>query len=143
MAINFPSLEADDRAQILTNILDMNGGLLSEGDISYLSNAYDVNGRQIKNAVRNATALAKRDNRVADVDDFALILDKGIEFQEAVFAQGATSDMRLTGMHHDSGTDYDDDTSAALEVNVLPYSFFTRICQGAASFFNILGGGKI
>lgn len=142
MAINFPSLTVNDRIQIWSNILDMNGeDVLEPEDIVYLSESYDVNGRQIKNAVRNAIALSKRDGREPEVDDFAMVLDKGIEFQEAVFARGVINDMRLTGMHHDSPEN--DNFSATLEVNVPEDSFFTRFFRGAASFFNILGGAKV
>jgi hypothetical protein len=117
----------------------MNGGeVLDEADIEYLSESYDVNGRQIKNAVRNAIALAKRDGRTPDVDDFAMVLDKGIEFQEAVFARGAVNDMRLTGMHPDSP-----DNIEAVEFVEVGDSFFNRFFRGIASFFNILGGARV
>lgn len=142
MALNFPDLATEDRIKIWSNILSLNNASLDTSSVEYLAEEYSVNGRQIKNACRNAIALAQRDGRKADLDDYALVLDKGIEFQEAVFARGNTNDMRLTGMHHDNPNDepiYVGDLAFSASVSD---GFFTRAARGLASFFNILGGAK-
>jgi DNA polymerase III delta prime subunit len=142
MAINFPSLTTEDRVSIWENILDLNGVELNDAEILYLADNYAVNGRQIKNAVNNATALARRDQRIVEVEDFAFVLDKGIEFQEAVFARGAKNDMTLSGMHHDNPNDEEEYNVANVRLISEDDGAFSRLFRGIGSFFNILGGAK-
>jgi hypothetical protein len=102
MAINFPALTTADRVQIWENNLSMNSVNLTDTEILYLAENYEINGRQIKTATRNASALALKGKRSVNIQDFQLILNKGLEFQKAVFSRGATNDMSLLGMHKDA-----------------------------------------
>lgn len=102
MAINFPALTTGDRVQIWENNLNMNSVQLTATEILYLAETYEINGRQIKTATRNASALALKGKRPTDIKDFQLILNKGLEFQKAVFERGGKNDMTLLGMHKDA-----------------------------------------
>jgi hypothetical protein len=137
MAINFPSLTSDDRYSIWENNLDLNKIELEEEEISDLAE-YDVNGRQIKNVVRLASALAFKAERPVAYDDFTMVLDRGIEFQEAVFARGDTdTDMTFGAIgKHDTSLD-----NEYLDVNYVENEpgFFSRLFRAVGSFFTTLG----
>lgn len=138
MAINFPPLSTEDRIKIWENNLALNGiTSLDESDIQYMAETYAINGRQIKTACRNAMALATKGERAVDLDDLCLIMDKGIEFQEAVFLSGKDDDMRLTGMHHDATNDVYEEIRSSLEEEV---SFGSKFFRAVGNFFNTLGG---
>lgn len=144
MAINFPPLSTDDRIKIWENNLALNGiTSLDESDIEYMAETYAINGRQIKTACRNAMALATKGNREVSLDDLCLIMDKGIEFQDAVFSSGKEDDMRLTGMHHDDAEE--DQLSGSYRETILSAAgeelgFGSRFFRAIGNFFNTLGG---
>jgi len=129
MAINFPGLEAEDRFKIWTNNLALNDVKLDDGAIWELAE-FEVNGRQIKNVCRNAHALAQHDGREAGYDDFILVLEKGEEFQEAVYQQGTSNtemSFNAIAAKHEEVEDvvygYRDD------------SFWGRLGRGIKAFF--------
>jgi hypothetical protein len=126
MAINFPGLEAEDRYKIWENNLALNGATISEDETWDLAQ-YEVNGRQIKNVCRNAHALALRDGRQALYADYTLVLEKGEEFQEAVFQQsGSNVDMTFNAIaaHHETESLYSSDDG-----------FWTRFSRAIKAFF--------
>ncbi len=59
ISIPFEKPNINTRNEIWTNLLHASKTELSKEDIVYLSEKYDINGRQIKNAIRMAQALAK------------------------------------------------------------------------------------
>lgn len=140
MAINFPPLTTQDRMKIWENNLALNGVSLNQEEIEFLSSEYSINGRQIKTACRNAMALAQKNDRAVDIDDLCLILDKGIDFQEAVFLSAEADDMRLTGMHHDNPDDEYSIRNTILSSAGEELGFGSKFFRAVGNFFNTLGG---
>lgn len=77
LAINYPDLNVQSRSIIWTNILSLYSKEFdtSTVDIAILAN-HDINGRQIKNACRIVSALARYHKREPRMSDYIMILDR-------------------------------------------------------------------
>jgi hypothetical protein len=122
MAIHFDDLTADDRETIWGRRLNLMGvKTLSAYDVEGLAEA-DLNGRQIKNVIRNAMSLAAYEKREVGIDDFDLVIDKGVEFKESLHREATPEAMGVE-----------------MEPEAEEISLFQRISRAIGSFFNTLG----
>lgn len=83
LAIQYPDLDSAKRFTIWTNILALykDNIDLSTIDVKTLSHL-DINGRQIKNAVRLAVTYCNYKNKKPTTEDFASIVEKSLKFIE-------------------------------------------------------------
>jgi SpoVK/Ycf46/Vps4 family AAA+-type ATPase len=84
MAIHYDGLKTNDRHTIWQNLL--RNSKISTEFAKHLYQ-YDLNGRQIKNCIRNASALAKGDNRVIQLSDFQRVINKALDFDAILKAK--------------------------------------------------------
>lgn len=84
VAIHYENLKPSDRRQIWNNLLQN-----SKIDPSLATFLYEheLNGRQIKNAIRNANALAKAEGRVVGIQDFNTVIGTAVKFDTHMTAQ--------------------------------------------------------
>lgn len=82
MGIHYPDLDNEKRVTIWTNLLAYAGEHSITKDMIYgLANA-DLNGRQIKHIIRQASTLARSENRKMGNADIADIMELAREFSE-------------------------------------------------------------
>ncbi len=74
ITIGFDKPNKEVRRSIWTNLLKASNTILSESDIFELSEKYDINGRQIKNAIRISQSLAKDEKVDVSKSHFELAL---------------------------------------------------------------------
>jgi hypothetical protein len=84
VAIHYENLKPSDRRQIWKNLLQNSKIDPSLADRLY---QHELNGRQIKNAIRNANALAKAENRVVGIQDFDTVIGTAVKFDGHMAAQ--------------------------------------------------------
>jgi hypothetical protein len=77
MAIHYGDLAAGDRHKIWKTLLANSGIPTNFADILY---GHKLNGRQIKNCIRNANALAKSDKRHVQTEDFMTVINTALKF---------------------------------------------------------------
>lgn len=119
MAIHFDDLTIEDRETIWTRRLTLMSVAMDASEIWNLATA-ELNGRQIKNVIRNAMSLAAYEEREVTFDDFALVIDKGVEFKESLHREAEPETM-------------------GSEPVVEEVFLFQRICRAVSSFFHTLG----
>lgn len=77
MAIHYEDLGATSRLKIWTTLLNNSKIPTEFAEKLY---PYELNGRQIKNCIRNANALAKAEQRTVDMVDFNTVIGTAIKF---------------------------------------------------------------
>ncbi|KAJ7651008.1 AAA family ATPase [Roridomyces roridus] len=85
MALKYENLEADARKQLWKDFLSKlpaGGAVISEEGYDVLA-AHDINGRQIKNAVKTAESLAAFQGQVLGLEHLETVLKTQAEFAEA------------------------------------------------------------
>lgn len=92
IALRYPHLDADVRTQVWENLLGASGIDSSTLDISALAQ-HDINGRQIKNAIRIGLALAAEEGRPITQDDILQTIHLGAAFNQDLLA--ARDDLAL------------------------------------------------
>jgi hypothetical protein len=85
VGIRFPASTREKRKQVWTNLLGASG--LSPGMAGRLAR-YDINGRQIKNAIRLAQTIAKSENRAVAVHDLVEVVEQTDEFRTSLTLGG-------------------------------------------------------
>lgn len=80
LALKYSDFDVDTRIKVIQNLLDTNGVVLKSEAVQLLANQ-NVNGRQVKNAIRLARFMAKDQARDVDVQDIMLVLNKLQQFQ--------------------------------------------------------------
>jgi hypothetical protein len=81
LALKYGEFNTDTRIEVINNLLDTNGITLSDGAVRLLA-TQNVNGRQIKNAIRLARFMAKDASRDVDANDIFTVLKKLQSFQD-------------------------------------------------------------
>lgn len=79
IALHYPDLDQPVRLQIWKNLLECAGVDAQTLDLNTLSK-YDINGRQIKNAIRIGMSLAAEDGRTLHQDDVLKTIKLGEAF---------------------------------------------------------------
>ena len=82
LAIKYPSLSTDARAQIWRGQMKLYGIELPEKNIHQLANDYELNGRQIKNCVRIVNSLSSYKKVTPVLEDFLRVVNKVEEFNK-------------------------------------------------------------
>ncbi|GKT63410.1 AAA family ATPase [Colletotrichum tofieldiae] len=82
LTINYPALDKPSRLLIWRTFLEKNGSVISEADFEALSNI-EVNGRRIRNIVKTAGIMAKREKRKIGFGDVKKVMriTEGIEVE--------------------------------------------------------------
>jgi SpoVK/Ycf46/Vps4 family AAA+-type ATPase len=79
LAISYPKLDGHDRESVWRNVLHSAGISVETLDLTQLAK-YEVNGRNIKTAVRIAQTMAAGDHRAVIQDDFMEVLEMTATF---------------------------------------------------------------
>lgn len=87
LAFRYGEFGIETREQVIENLLATNGVTITDADVKKIA-AMDVNGRQIKNAIRIARFMAKDESRSVHATDIMLVLSKLQDFQDS-FAKKA------------------------------------------------------
>lgn len=82
LALRYNDFGVETREQVIENLLDTNGVKLEASAVTMISKM-DVNGRQIKNAIRLARFMSKDEARGVEAKDIILVLTKLQEFQDS------------------------------------------------------------
>lgn len=83
LALHYKSLSPADMKTVWINLLGLANIKISEDDINCLMN-YNMNGRDIKNAINAAQSLAAEDNAPVNADHLQVLLELNKEFMEMV-----------------------------------------------------------
>lgn len=86
LAFHYDEFTSDAREQVVRNLLALNGLHFHDADVARVAQT-DSNGRQLKNAIRQAGYLAKEDGRAPTADDVLLILANLNAFQAEMDAR--------------------------------------------------------
>lgn len=88
LPLYYAEFDHASRAQVTRNLLALSGITLSDEHVACIA-ALDVNGRQIKSAIRQARGLALEDGRQHVVfEDIEIVLRKMTSFQRAAMSAG-------------------------------------------------------
>ena len=82
LAIKYPELSADARTSIWKGQASLYQIKMTDAEYQSLGDAYNINGRQIKNCVRIVTSLCKRKNVAPVYADFVAVVNKVEEFNQ-------------------------------------------------------------
>ncbi|KAK2728938.1 AAA family [Colletotrichum kahawae] len=83
LTINYPALDEPSRQKVWTTFLGKTGSELSDGELEALSRI-EVDGRKIRNIVKTASIMARRDGRSVGFDDIKKVMriTEGIEVED-------------------------------------------------------------
>ena len=90
MSISYPELTVDDRFKVWSNLLKIADISLSEDDIRRLSKN-NINGREIKNAIKITISIASDKNNIK-VDDFEKVIIFNDSFKESIESENISLD---------------------------------------------------
>lgn len=82
LALRYEDFDVTTREKVITNLLATNNVALDSAAITKISQM-NVNGRQVKNAIRLGRFLARDESRAVTSQDIVLVLNKLNEFQES------------------------------------------------------------
>ncbi|KXH50197.1 hypothetical protein CSIM01_07421 [Colletotrichum simmondsii] len=82
--INYPALDEPSRLEIWQTFLEKNNSTMSESEFGSLSRI-NVNGRRIRNIVKTAGIMAKKDGRAVNFDDVRKVMKitEGIDIEDS------------------------------------------------------------
>jgi hypothetical protein len=80
LALQYGAFTAEYRHRITENLLALNGITLTTAEMVRLA-SININGRQLKNAIRQSRFLAKEEGRAVRVEDIMVISDRLQEFE--------------------------------------------------------------
>lgn len=83
LSLYYEALGVRDRRTVWKNLAGMNDIRLNSNELDQLS-AYDLNGREIKNVLKLASALAGRDDQPVRISYMIKVIDQGINFKDKV-----------------------------------------------------------
>lgn len=81
LALSYEDFNSDTREKVITNLLTTNNVALNAESIALIAKM-NVNGRQVKNAIRLGRFLARDENRAVTTEDIVRVLNKLNAFQE-------------------------------------------------------------
>lgn len=81
--INYPALDEPSRLKIWQTFLEKNNSTMSKSEFECLS-SINVNGRRIRNIVKTAGIVAKKDGRAVNFDDVRKVMKitEGIDIED-------------------------------------------------------------
>lgn len=91
LAIKFEEFTVEQRAQVIRNLLSLNGLSVPDDAIQSYA-AKNVNGRQLKNSIRIARLVAHDAQRSMSIDDVEMITERMRKFREDVRRANAKAD---------------------------------------------------
>jgi len=83
LAIRYNEFNHSSRKQVIQNLLETNGVTLDNESVTRIS-LMDVNGRQIKNAIRLSRFMARDNQRNVSAKDIMSVLNKLQDFQDSI-----------------------------------------------------------